>query len=89
MQSEKPCCPAAAARMVKKLALPSGEVGVVNLERIFKEVADLKLTDDEIIKMELLNMVKVYNYVAPPTEADYSEALLKAFNRQYRIQIGR
>jgi len=29
MQREKPCCPAAAARMVKKLTLPDGfQVGI-------------------------------------------------------------
>lgn len=81
MQSEKPCCPAAAARMVKKLALAGGEVGVVNLERIFKEVADLKLVDDETIKTELLKRAKVYNYVAPRAEVEYSEALLREYEK--------
>ena len=83
MTGEKPCCPAAAARMIKKLVLPSGEVGILNLENILKEVADMKLVDDEIIKRELLKRVKIYNYVAPAAETDYSEALLKAYNRQY------
>ena len=84
MTDTKPCCPAAAARMIKKLALPSGfQVGIVNLGDILKEVADLKLVDDETIKRELLRRVKIYNYVAPGAEADYSEALLKAYNRQY------
>ena len=85
MTGEKPCCPAAAARMIKKLALPSGEVGIVNLEGIFKEVADLKLADNEAIKKELLQRVKIYNYVAPSAEADYSKALLG----EYKKQLGR
>jgi hypothetical protein len=77
MTGEKPCCPAAAARMVKKLVLPGGfQVGIVNLENILKEVADLKLADDEAIKKGLLQRVKIYNYVAPGVEADYSKALL-------------
>ena len=77
MQSEKPCCPAAAARMIKKLVLPGGvQVGIANLENILKEVADLKLVDDETIKTELLKRVKVYNYVASRAEVDYSDALL-------------
>ena len=84
MTDAKPCCPAAAARMIKKLVLPGGfQVGIVNLESILKEVADLKLADDEAIKKELLKRVKIYNYVAPRAEADYSEALLKEYNRQY------
>jgi predicted RecB family endonuclease len=83
MTGEKPCCAAAAARMIKKLALPSGEVGIVNLEDILKEVADLKLANNEAIKKELLQRVKIYNYVAPSAEADYSKALLKEYKRQY------
>jgi hypothetical protein len=82
MTGEKPCCPAAAARMIKKLVLPHGEVGIVNLESILKEVADLKLVDNEAIKKELLKKVKIYNYVAPGAEADYSKALLKEYERQ-------
>jgi len=89
MQREKPCCPAAAARMVKKLTLPDGfQVGILNLESILKEVADLKLADDEAIKKELLQRVKIYNYVASAADNDYSEALLKEYKRQYgKIQI--
>lgn len=79
---EKPCCAAAAARMIKKLVLPSGEVGIANLEGILKEVADMKLVDNEAIKKELLQRVKTYNYVAPGAEADYSKALLKEYKQQ-------
>lgn len=83
MTDAKPCCAAAAARMIKKLVLPGGEVGIVNLEGILKEVADLKLVDNEAIKKELLQRVKIYNYVAPSAEADYSKALLNEYQRQY------
>jgi len=83
MAGEKPCCAAAAARMIKKLALPRGEVGIANLEGILKEVADMKLVDNEAIKKELLRRVKTYNYVAPGAEADYSKALLKEYKQQY------
>jgi hypothetical protein len=70
--------------MIKKLALPSGfQVGIVNLENILKEVADLKLANDSATKKELLQRVKIYNYVAPAAEADYSEALLKEYKQQY------
>ena len=55
----------------------------MNLESILKEVADLKLADDEAIKKELLQRVKIYNYVAPVEDNDYSEALLKEYKRQY------
>ena len=84
MESQKPCCAAAAARMIKKLALRGGEVGIANLESILKAVAALKLTDDNVIKKELLNRVKIYNYVAPSADNEYSEALLGEYKRQNR-----
>jgi hypothetical protein len=43
------------ARKIKKLTLPDGfRVGISNLDNILKEVADLKLTDTQSIKKELL-----------------------------------
>jgi len=77
--------------LVKKLTLPNGfQVGVSNLENILKEVANLKLADNEAIKKELLKRVEIYNYVAPAADNKYSEALLKEYKRQYgKIQIGR
>ena len=83
MAREEPCCAAAAARMVKKLSLRGGsQVGISNLENILQEVADLKLADNEAIKKELLQRVKIYNYVPPAADNKYSEALLKEYKRQ-------
>ena len=83
MTGEKPCCPTASARMIRKLTLPGGEVGIVNLEGILKEVIDLKLVDDETIRKELLKRVKIYNYIAPGAGNEYSEALFNEYQRQY------
>jgi ethanolamine utilization microcompartment shell protein EutL len=88
MTGEKPCCAAAAARMVKKLTLPDGsQVGIKNLENILKEVADVKLTDDSAIKKELLQRVKIYNYVAPGAETDYSKALLSEYEKLFEKRV--
>jgi hypothetical protein len=88
MTGEKPCCAAAAARMIKKLTLPDGsQVGIMNLENILKEVAGLKLVDDNAIKKQLLKKVKIYNYVAPAAEADYSKALLGEYNKLFGRQV--
>jgi hypothetical protein len=58
--SENPCCSAAAAGLVKKLEMSGGsEVGIVNLEKILQEVADMKLADDSAVKRELLNRVRI------------------------------
>ena len=83
MPEEKPCCAAAVARMVQKLTLPDGiQVGILNLDNIIKDVADLKLTDVETIKEELLKRVKIHSYVASDTETDYSAALFQEYRRQ-------
>jgi len=83
-QKQQFCCPAAAARATKQLTLPDGfQVGIINLDAILKEVAELNLTDTEALKRELLERVKAYNYVASGAEYDYSTALLRAYRRQF------
>jgi hypothetical protein len=86
MATEKPqfCCAAAAARATKQLTLPNGfQVGIINLDTILREVAELKLTDTEALKAELLGRVKAHNYVASSVEYDYSTALLRVYQRQF------
>lgn len=82
MESEKACCPAGTARKMKKLVLPGGsQVGIVNLEGILRDVADLKIADYEVIRRELLQRVKIYNYVAAVMDDDYSKALLDEYKK--------
>lgn len=82
MSDQKPCCAAAVIRDVRQLTLPDGcPVGVVKLERIINEVAELELLDSEAVSSQLLKRVKVYNYVAARAEADYADALLSEYRR--------
>ena len=79
---DKPCCPEAAASMAKRLTFPDGiQVGISNLEDILKDVADLRLADDEAIEKELLSRVKIHNYVPPPAEPDYCQALFGEYKK--------
>ena len=83
MEKQQFCCEAAAARATKQLTLPDGfQVGIINLDTILKEVAELKLTDAEAIKEELLKRVKAYNYMASGAECGYSVALFREYKRQ-------
>jgi len=83
VSEQRPCCAAAAARTVKKLTLPDGfQVGILNLDNILKEVADLKLVDAKTVKAELLKRVKIHNYIASGAETDYSAALFQEYKRQ-------
>jgi len=80
-----PCSAAAAAlaRVTKQLTLPDGfQVAIINLDTILREVAELKLTDTEAIRRELLERVEIYNDVTPGAEYDYSEALFREYRRQ-------
>ena len=84
MSEQRPCCAAAAARMTGKITLSDGfQVGILNLESILKEVADLKLVDAKAIEGELLKRVKIHNYVASGAETDYSWALFQEYRRQF------
>jgi len=84
MEKQQFCCPAAAARATKQLTLPDGfQVGIINLDAILREVTELKLTNAEVLRRELLERVKAYNYVASGVENEYAEALLRAYRRQF------
>jgi len=87
MTDERPCCAEAAARMVKKLTIGRSEVGIANLENVLKEVAEMKLTDDDAVKRELLKRVRIYNYVAASANDEYAGALLKEYKRPVRRQV--
>ena len=69
---------------VKRLTLPDGfRVGIKNLDNILREVASLNLTDTQTIKAELLNRVKIYNYVASSAGDEYSVALFQEYQRKW------
>lgn len=68
----------------KKLTLPDGSrVGIVDLEKILKEVADLKLTEAAAIKAELLKRTALCNYVPSCAETDYRIALFEKYREKY------
>jgi hypothetical protein len=72
------------ARNIKKLTLPDGfRVGIINLDNVLKEVADLKLADTSSIKTELLNRIKTCNYVPSSAEEEYSAALYQEYQRKF------
>lgn len=84
MPEEKPRGTDSTAKIVKKLTLPDGfRVGILNLDNILKEVADLKLTDSRAIKTELIERVKACNYVPSSAENEYSVALFQEYQRKF------
>ena len=84
MPEEKSNSDVDGTRKIKKLTLPDGfRVGILNLDNILKEVAELKLIDAVAIKTELLERVKSCNYVASGAENEYSTALFKEYQRKW------
>jgi len=79
MERGKPCCPAAAARMVRKLRVGDGEVGMVELDAVFEEARRLLPASDEALRATLLARARIFNYIPPNAEGDYAEALLREF----------
>ena len=73
-----------AGKTIKKLPLPDGSrVGILNLDGILQEVADLQLTQKPSIQMELLKRVQACNYVASGAENEYANALFKEYQRKW------
>ncbi|OGN89949.1 MAG: hypothetical protein A2158_02175 [Chloroflexi bacterium RBG_13_46_14] len=69
---------------IKKLTLPDGlQVGIVNLDSILQEVADLELSDTRVIGKELIDRVKTCNYVAAGAEKEYLSALIHEYQKRF------
>lgn len=83
MEMKKPCCAADVARMAGRITFPDGlQVGVLNLEDILKEVAELQLAEAASIKKELLERAKSCNYITTSVEEKYAEALYKEYQKR-------
>jgi len=71
-------------KTIKKITLPDGyRVGIINLDNILKEVAELNLSDKRTIQSELLKRVKMSNYVPSGADEDYSKALFTEYQKKY------
>ncbi|MGQ9583064.1 MAG: hypothetical protein ACUVV6_06070 [Thermoplasmatota archaeon] len=75
MSERKPCCAAAAAAQVKHLVVGGHRIGIVQLDEILSRAAELSHQGEAAVRKELVRLVKIYNYVPPPAERDYEEAL--------------
>lgn len=69
---------------MRKLTLSDGQqVGILNLDRILQEVADLSLSGNENIGKELIGRVKECNYVARGAEKEYLSALIHEYQKKF------
>ena len=69
---------------ITKLTLPDRlQVGILNLDRILQEVADLSLSDTQDIGKELIDRIKECNYVAKGAEKEYVSALIHEYQKKF------
>jgi len=70
---------------IKKITLTDGlQIGIKNLNSILSEVANLKLTDHQVLKQQLLDRVKDNgNYVPPGAKDEYTSALIRQYMQKY------
>ncbi|MDH7506455.1 MAG: hypothetical protein QHH15_01525 [Candidatus Thermoplasmatota archaeon] len=85
--SKKPCCPACAMRNVRQIFIGGILTGIVNLDNILQEVYELGIKDENKLKKELLEKVKIYNYVASGVEKQYEDALFNEYQKYLKNRM--
>jgi small redox-active disulfide protein 2 len=67
---------------VENITVSGRQVGIVRLRSILQEVASLKIDDENRITAQLIERIRAYNYIPDSAEAEYGQALLRAY-REY------
>lgn len=68
---------------VKIIKVGDSNVGIIDLEKTFREVYFLKIEDEAAAREKLLEKIKANNFIPADRENLYSEALL----REYRSYV--
>jgi len=82
MKADKPCCPAGAARRIKRIVVNGRAVGIAFLDEIAEKVSSLGLSEGTEIAKALMKEVKLYNYVPTDKENDYQAALMDWYHHR-------
>jgi len=79
---KKPCCTAAASRLVQYITVNGKQVGISHLDTIFEETDKVDYTDELSIREKLLELTKIYNYVPSTVEKQYENVLFEEFKKR-------
>ena len=79
MSGNKPCCAAAAAAQVRYLTVGGHRVAIAQLDEIFGGADEYASGGENALRIELLRLVKIYNYVPPSAEKVYGDALYEEY----------
>jgi len=66
---------------VRQILVGGVKVGLVDLDRILKQVASESIDSDDVLGGRLLELVGQVNYVSPSKAEEYKLALLREFKR--------
>ncbi|HOT94617.1 MAG TPA: hypothetical protein PK089_05450 [Methanoregulaceae archaeon] len=83
MNRDVPCCAAEAMRRVRPVVVNGATVGLSMLDLVFSEVRDLGLTDDAVVRAELIRRVKMFNYVPPSAAEAYAAAVYQEYMKYH------
>jgi hypothetical protein len=64
---------------IKKIAIDGKETGIDRLDWILRDVAGLRLTNDDTVTDELVKRVQQFNYIPTKKMKEYREALLREY----------
>jgi len=81
-RDNKPCCAADALRRIRQIPVNGIPTGITQLDECLADVKMQDLKRDPEIRTELLERVKVYNYIPPNVEDNYARALLEEYKNR-------
>jgi hypothetical protein len=79
IMDDKPCCANEALRRINRIRIHGISTRIAMLEKIISEVKALRITDTSYLKKELMNRVKIYNYVPTGVFEAYADAVLQEY----------
>jgi len=68
-------------RDIRQIIIGGNLTGLAHLDDTLQEVYEMKIQEEKKLKKELLERVKIYNYVAPGAEEKYEQALFEEYQR--------
>jgi predicted polyphosphate/ATP-dependent NAD kinase len=77
----KPCCAADALRRIRQIPINGIPTGITMLDECIAEVKTQDLKSESEIQGALLKRVKVYNYIPPNVEEEYTRALFEEYKK--------
>ena len=79
MSGDKPCCAAAAAAQLRYLVVGGPRIAIAQLDEILNGAEGTAPNGENAIRIELVRLVKIYNYVPTPAENAYEDALFAEY----------